>query len=280
MDQRSRTVSTTTGTVAVRSAGEGPAVLLVHGIPGSSGVWAPVSDGLVQAGFRVLAPDLLGFADSDRPTALDDLWIGSQATALAEVLDAVEAAPAIVVGHDYGAPISVTLAARHPRAVSGLVLAAGNLFTDTPIPMPLNTVTWPLIGDLVGRLAFSTPALRMMLRAGTGRPHVHLDPAVYLGDAAQRRAIKTIFAGALRELPDRYGQVEAALADLRTSTVVLWGDRDPFFGTRQAHRTVDAIPEAVLQVEAGAGHFLPAERPAAFIDAVKQLDRAVPETTP
>lgn len=280
MGQWSKTVSTSTGTIAVRSAGEGPPVLLVHGIPGSSGAWAAVSDGLVDVGFRVLAPDLLGFADSDRPTALDDLWVGAQATALAEVLDAVDAAPAVVVGHDYGAPISVMLASRHPRSVSGLVLAAGNLFTDTPIPVPLNTVTWPLIGGPVGRLAFSGPALQMMLRAGVGRPRVRLDREVYLGDAAQRRAIETIFAGALRELHDRYAQVEAALADLRTSTVVLWGDRDPFFDISQAHRTVDAIPDAFLQVETGAGHFLPAERPEAFIDAVQQLDRAIPETTP
>lgn len=271
MDQRSTMVSTTTGAVAVRSAGEGPPVLLVHGIPGSSGVWAAVSDGLVDAGFRVLAPDLLGFADSDRPMALDDLWIGAQVTALAEVLDAVDALQAIVVGHDYGAPISVMLASRRPRSVSGLVLAAGNLFTDTPIPVPLNTVTWPLIGGPVGRLAFSGLALQMMLRAGVGRPRVRLDRAVHLGDAAQRRAIGTIFAGALRELHVRYAEVEAALADLRTPTVVLWGDRDPFFGIEQADRTVDAVPDAVLQVEAGAGHFLPAERPEAFVDAVQQL---------
>lgn len=279
MDQRSRTVSTTAGTIAVRSVGEGPPVLLVHGIPGSSGAWTAVSHGLVDAGFRVLAPDLLGFADSERPAALDDLWVGAQATALAEVLDTVDAVPAIVVGHDYGAPISVVLAARRPRSVSGLVLASGNLFTDTPIPVPLNAVTWPLIGGVVGRVALSGPALRMMLHAGVGRPRVRLDRAVYLGDAAQRRAIKTIFAGALRELFDRYGQVEAALANLRTSTVVLWGDRDPFFGIEQAHRTADAIPDATLRVEAGAGHFLPAERPAAFIDAVQQLDRAISETT-
>jgi pimeloyl-ACP methyl ester carboxylesterase len=193
------------------------------------------------------------------------------------VLDAMAAVPAIVVSHDYGAPISVALTARRPQSVSGLVLAAGNLFTDTPIPVPLKLVTWPLIGRLAGRLAFSTPALQMMLSAGMGRPRVPQDRASYLGDAAQRRATRTIFAGALRELADRYAEVEAALPGLRTSTVVLWGDRDPFFGIEQARRAAAALPNATLQVQAGAGHFLPVERPEAFAAAVQQLDQATPE---
>lgn len=276
MDEQSTMVHTAAGKIAVRSGGEGPPVLLVHGIPGSSGVWAAVADRLVGAGFQVLAPDLLGFGASDRPAALDDLWITAQATALAEALDSMAAVPAIVVGHDYGAPIAVALTARRPQSVSGLVLAAGNLFTDTPIPGPLKLVTWPLIGRPTGHLAFSTPALRMMLSAVMGRPRVLLDRASYLGDAAQRRAIKTIFAGALRELPDRYAEVQATLPGLRTSTVVLWGDRDPFFGVEQARRAADALPDATLQLLAGAGHFLPAERPEAFVAAVQQLDGAIP----
>lgn len=269
-------VDTVAGKVAVRCAGEGPPVLLVHGIPGSSGVWDAVADRLVRGGFRVVAPDLLGFAASDRPAALDDLWVEAQSTALAEVLDTLTAVPTIVVGHDYGAPISVCLTARRPQSVSGLALAAGNLFTDTPIPLPLKLVTWPLIGRPVGHLAFSTPALQMMLSAGVDRPRVPLDPATYLGDAAQRRAIKTILAGALRDLSDRYAEAEATLPDLQMSTVVLWGDRDPFFGIEQARRAADAIPDATLQVQADAGHFLPAERPEAFVAAVQQPARANP----
>lgn len=107
-------VATPAGTMAVRTGGDGPAVLLVHGIPGSSDVWAEVSRGLMDAGFRVLAPDLLGFGASDRPVSLDELWVGAQATALAQVLEAFEASPAVVVGHDYGASTSVLLACREP----------------------------------------------------------------------------------------------------------------------------------------------------------------------
>ncbi len=199
------------------------------------------------------------------------LWLDAQATALSEFLAASDTGPVIAVGHDYGAPICVTLAHRSPTAVSGLVLAAGNLFTDTPIPPPLNTTTLPVVGGLAARILLSAPLLRMMLHFGVGRPRVSLDPAVYLGDPAQRRAISTIFAGALRELSDRYREVEAALNELQQPTVVVWGDKDPFFAIEQARRAATAIPGATLQVEPGAGHFLPAERPTAFIQAVGRL---------
>jgi pimeloyl-ACP methyl ester carboxylesterase len=275
-----RAVRTPAGTLAVQAAGDGPAVLLVHGIPGSSDVWAEVSEGLVDAGFRVLAPDLLGFGASDRPVALDELWVGAQATALAHVLETLEAAPAIIVGHDYGAPTSVVLAGRQPGRVSSLLLAAGNLFTDTPIPVPLNTLTWPLIGGLAGSIALSTPMLRIVLRIGVGRPALRLDPDVYLGDPDQQRSIRTIFSGALQGLADRYSEVETELATLQMPTAVLWGGRDPFLGVDQAELAASAIPGATLRIEPGAGHFLPAERPTSFIDLARQLHTAATPTTP
>lgn len=278
MDETVTTVDTPAGTVAVRVGGEGPGVLLVHGIPGSAQVWDSVGRGLVTSGFRVLVPDLLGFGASDRPASLDGLWLDAQAGGLAEVLASLEAGPVIAVGHDYGAPTCVSLAHRNPTLVSGLVLAAGNLFTDTPVPGPLKAVTVPLVGGLAARLLLSAPMLRLILRVGVGRPRVRLDESVYLGDAPQRQAIRTIFTAALRDVASRYRGVEAALAELRQPTAVLWGDRDPFFALDQARRVANAVPNAPLRVETGAGHFLPAERPAAFVEAVRQINEFVHPT--
>lgn len=271
MGDRTLTVHTPAGRLAARAVGAGVPVLLVHGIPGSAAVWEEVTGGLVATGFRVVVPDLLGFGASDRPADVERLWLDAQVAALAALLDAADTGPVIAVGHDYGAPISVLLAHRHAARVSGLVLAAGNLFTDTPIPPPLSATTAPLVGGLAARLLLSGPLLRAVLWLGVGRPRVRLDPAVYLGDGAQRRAIATIFATALRELPSRYRAVEAALGELRQPTAVLWGGRDPFFGLEQARRARAAIPAATLRVDPQAGHFLPAERPAALIDTVARL---------
>ncbi|MDX1658939.1 MAG: alpha/beta hydrolase [Nitriliruptorales bacterium] len=253
-------------------------MLLIHGIPGSAKTWTPVAEGLAAAGFEVLVPDLLGFGASDRPGDVDGLHIDAQAAALSELLAATRDRPVIVVGHDYGVPIAVTIAHRMPRSVSGLVLAAGNLFTDTPIPMPLNIIPAPVVGKLAARMLMSRPMLRAMLRLGVGQPPPWLNPAHYLGDSRQSQAIRMIFSASLRELPDRYREVEAALGELQAPSVVIWGGRDPFFGIEQARRAAAAIPDAELRIEPDAGHFLPAERPAAFIDAVRQIQGRVQAT--
>jgi pimeloyl-ACP methyl ester carboxylesterase len=257
--------------VAVRVAGDGAPLLLVHGIPGSAGSWDAVIPGLVEAGYRVLVPDLLGFGDSTRPRSVEGLWLDSQAHALAAVLEALTEGPALIVGHDYGAPVSVTLARLQPARVSGLVLSSGNLFTDTPIPLALRSLRLPFLGPLAARAALSAPSLRLMLRLGSGRPHPTMDPAVYLGDRRQQEAIRTIFTTALRELELRYAEVEEALSKLGKPVVVLWGDRDPFLPIEEGRRAAAAIPGAELRIAEGAGHFLPAERPLLFHEAVAQL---------
>lgn len=260
--------------LAVRVVGHGPSVLPVHGIPGSSGSWGEVVPGLVETGHQVLVPDLLGFGASSRPGTVEGLWLGAQSRALAAALETLAGGPALVVGHDYGALISVDLARRAPARVSGLVLASGNLFTDTPIPLPLRSLRLPILGTVAARAALSGPFLRLMLRFGSGRPRPWLDPRVYLGDRRQQAAIRTIFTTALRQLESRYAEVEETLPELGKPVVVLWGDRDPFFSLAEGCRAASAIPEAELSVAEGAGHFLPAERPDLFLEAVARLSSA------
>lgn len=263
--------------MAVRVAGEGSPVLLVHGIPGSSKAWDGVVPRLVEAGYRVLVPDLMGFGESSRPGAGEDLWLEAQARALSRVLEELAEGPALVVGHDYGAPTSVVLARRHAARVTGLVLAAGNLFTDTPIPGPLKALRVPVLNRLAARVMFSGPSLRLMLRFGSGRSRPAMDASAYLGDRGQQAAIRWIFATALRELESRYAEVEAALPALGRPVVVLWGDGDPFFPLAEGDRAASAIPGAELLVAEGAGHFLPAERPELFQEAVARLGSRVVE---
>lgn len=264
-------ITTTAGTMAWRTEGVGPAVLLVHGIPGAGAAWDAVADGLTAGGSRVLVPDLLGFGDSDRPTGAGALWVDAQAVAIREGLDQMEVGEVVLVGHDYGVPTAITLAQQLGDRVAGMVLAAGNVFTDTPIPVPLQALTLPLVGQQLARVALSGLALRMMLRAGVGRPRVQLDPAVHVGDRSQQHAIRTIFTTALRELSTRYAAVEDALPTLDVPVRVLWGDRDPFFPVEQGRRVAAAIPGATLEVLAAAGHFLPAERPEQLVAAVDDV---------
>lgn len=159
--------------------------------------------------------------------------------------------------------------------IAGLALLATNAFTDTPIPFPLSTVTWPVIGRGFSRVLFSGPSLAMMLRSGVGRPRVRLDTSTHLGDQRQRRAIRTIFYGSLTNLSTLYRPIEDELRNITVPTTVSWGDRDPFFGVEQGERTAAAVGTE-LKVYANAGHFLPEERPG---DVARDLAALTAATT-
>lgn len=250
-----------------RSGSDGRPVVLIHGIPGSAGVWEHVAEALAPD-HRVLVPDLLGFAASPRPRTADELWADRQATALANALDAAKVTDACIVGHDFGGPVALALSQQRPDLFASCGLLATNTFPDTPIPLPIRAVTWPLVGRVAGSALFSGPSLALMLRQGSSTP---LPTEIYLGDVAQRAAIATIFSHALRNLPELYGPTERALTELDVPVLVGWGDEDPFFPVEQGERTAAAARRGRLAVYAGARHFLPSERPEELARDIRAL---------
>ena len=250
-----------------RSGSNGPAVVLVHGIPGSSRVWKGVETALA-VDHRVFVPDLLGFGTSPRPTAARELWADRQAEALAKTLDTAGVTEACIVGHDFGGPVALALSRQRPDLLRSCGLLAANTFADTPIPMPIRAATWPLIGRVAGSALFSEPALALMLRQGSSK---RLPREIYLGDTAQRAAIGTIFSHALRNLSTLYEPMEQALRKLRVPVLVGWGTEDPFFPKAQGERTATAARRARLVVYPGAGHFLPSERPRELARDIRAL---------
>lgn len=266
-------IETSRGNVAVHEAGQGTPVVLLHGVFGASPVWAGVAPALA-ARHRVVAIDLLGFGDSDRPADPEALWAPNQAAAVIEALDAIGVGRTAFVGYDYGGPVALTLSHAHPERVSAMVLTATNAFPDAPIPFPLSAMFLPLMGGLIERALFSRAGLRIAARAGAGsgfRP----DAALILGDRAQSAAVAALFHRALRQLATQYAPVEEALRALRVPTLVVWGDKDLFFSLEQGRRTAEGVEAAQFEVYPGVGHFVPEERPERFAaDVLALLDQA------
>src|SRR6266496_1821505 len=86
----------------VRVDGEGPNVLLAHGFPDSNSVWRHQIPALVEAGFRVIAPDLRGFGESTAPPNTADYKIDEFVGDLVVILDTLEVDKVRLVGHDWG----------------------------------------------------------------------------------------------------------------------------------------------------------------------------------
>lgn len=114
--------------LAWSEAGSGKAVVLLHGLPFHRGLWAPQLPVLGRK-FRVLAPDLPGFGESQVSAAEPslDAW----ADDLALLMNHWACGPAIVAGHSMGGYLALAFQRRHPKLVSGLVMVSSRSTADT-----------------------------------------------------------------------------------------------------------------------------------------------------
>ena len=109
--------------------GDGAPVVMWHGEPTWSFLWRKVVPPLLEAGRRVIVPDLPGFGRSDKP--MDPAWYTYDrfAAVMADLLETLDLRDATFVMHDWGGPIGLRLAVEHPERVSKLVLMDTGVFT-------------------------------------------------------------------------------------------------------------------------------------------------------
>lgn len=126
MVSRVRRVQVGAVTLAVTEAGpsDGPPVLLLHGFPDRADVWRHQVDALAAAGHRVMAPDLRGFGDSDRPDGVEHYGVALLVADLAGLLDDLGVERTAVVGHDWGAVLGWAFTAAHPDRVERLAVVS------------------------------------------------------------------------------------------------------------------------------------------------------------
>ncbi len=108
-------------TLNVIIEGEGPDVLLVHGFPDSHQVWRHQIPALVAAGYRVIAPDIRGFGESEAPTGKGAYRVKNFVTDMVALLDALEIDKVRLVSHDLGAVVGWAFTIAHPERVDRLV---------------------------------------------------------------------------------------------------------------------------------------------------------------
>lgn len=118
-----RTIESNGIRMHVAELGSGPAVLMCHGFPESWYSWRHQMRALAQAGYRAIAPDMRGFGQTDAPEAIDQYTLFHLVGDMVGLLDALQLPDAVIVGHDWGAPVAWHAALLRPdrfRAVAGL----------------------------------------------------------------------------------------------------------------------------------------------------------------
>jgi pimeloyl-ACP methyl ester carboxylesterase len=256
-------------------AGQGTPVVLLHGIPGSALTWAAVGERLAGQ-YRVVIPDLGGFGRSDPPDG--DYYMEAQAHGVRALLARLGIGELVLGGHDFGGPVALTLRRLYPELrMRALILSATNLFTDTYVPPPLRLARVPWLGTpLFWLLAGNRCGIRLMYQAAAvQKREVPWERFRRHLTASGTDLTWRIFQRSLSDLETNYRAVEALLPHLRVPTLILWGDRDPFFAVSVGERSHRAIPGSIFRVLPATGHFVPEEQPGLVADEIRAFLAAV-----
>jgi pimeloyl-ACP methyl ester carboxylesterase len=259
---RSRTVRIHGHDVSYRMAGDGPTILLIHGIAGSSTTWRAVMPALAER-YTVIAPDLLGHGQSAKPRG--DYSLGAYASGIRDLLAVLGRERVTLVGHSLGGGVAMQFAYQFPEWAQRLVLVASGGLGKEVSPL-LKAVTLPgaeyllplllhrrirEIGELPGALAWRvgwrpTDSLAEVWRSYTALTDRH-------GQMAFIHTIRSVIdiAGQRVSAHDRLYLAQAV------PTLIVWGDHDRIIPVAHAYRAAEAIRGARLEIIEGAGHFLP-----------------------
>jgi pimeloyl-ACP methyl ester carboxylesterase len=101
---------------------DGPLMIFVHGWPELGLVWRAQVAHFAALGWRCIAPDMRGYGGSSAPVATSAYAMRELVGDMIELHDALGAAPAVWIGHDWGSPVVASLAAQHPQRCRGAVL--------------------------------------------------------------------------------------------------------------------------------------------------------------
>ncbi|PRC43364.1 hypothetical protein C6A85_000000105745, partial [Mycobacterium sp. ITM-2017-0098] len=149
---------------AVRIAGSGPAILLIHGIGDNSTTWGSVHTQLAQR-FTVIAPDLLGHGKSDKPRA--DYSVAAYANGMRDLLSVLNIDSVTVVGHSLGGGVAMQFAYQFPQLVDRLILVgAGGVTKDVNIALRIASLPMGTEALALLRLPLVLPALQVIGRIG------------------------------------------------------------------------------------------------------------------
>ena len=252
--------------VAYLDEGSGEAVVLLHGIAGSSQTWRALI-GRLSRRYRVIAPDLLGHGNSTKPRS--DYSLGALSALVRDILDELGIARATIIGHSLGGGIAMQFVYQHPDYVERLVLiGSGGLGPDVGLTLRLASLPGAeLVLPVIAARRLLSPGDRVfswMRKMGVESPRGEELWRHYssLSDAPTRRA----FLRTLRSVVDHRGQSVSALNKLNFRTdfpvMAIWGERDNMIPVKHAYAAQEIRPDVRVEVLADVGHFPHAERPA------------------
>jgi pimeloyl-ACP methyl ester carboxylesterase len=262
--------------VAYRDEGDGETLLLIHGMAGSSDSWRSVLPQLSKK-YRVIAPDLLGHGQSDKPR-YSDYSLGAFAVWLRDLLDELGVSQATLVGHSLGGGVAMQFVYQHPDYVKRLVLiSSGGLGPDVGLILRLLSAPGAeLVLPVVAPQFVLTAGNKVrswLSAAGLQSPRGAEIWSAYssLSDPATRQS----FLRTLRSVVDYRGQAVSAVSKLglreHLPIMAIWGERDDIIPVDHAHAAHEARPDVRLELLPNVGHFAHVEAPNDVVELIEDF---------
>jgi pimeloyl-ACP methyl ester carboxylesterase len=247
----------------VVDAGTGPPVLLLHGFPDSRHLWRYQIGPLVDAGFRVVAPDLRGYGDAPKPESVEEYRLSVVIYDIAGILDALKIPQTRLVGHDWGAALAWTFVTAHPDRVERLaVLSVGAGGTSGTTTLEQREKSWYFLFFQFEEIAeawLTRDDWRLFREWTRGQG----DTERYLKDLARPGALTAALnwyrANVRPRLP---AERSVPLPMIKCPAMGVWGDRDPFLTEKHVSHSRERMsgPWRYEKI-AGAGHWMMLDRP-------------------
>jgi pimeloyl-ACP methyl ester carboxylesterase len=258
--------------LAYYDEGQGEAILLVHGMAGSSHTWREILPRLAK-NYRVIAPDLLGHGQSAKPRT--DYSLGAFAVGLRDLLDELGVDSATVVGHSLGGGIAMQFLYQHPDYCRRLILiSSGGLGQDVGwilrlLSAPGAELVMPVIAPkFVLRAGDSVKSWLSSMGLRSPRGAEIWSSYSSFSDAQTRES----FLRTLRSVVDYRGQSVSALNRLQLKadlpTLAIWGSDDTIIPVDHAYAALEARPDCRLEVLPDVGHFAHVEAPTQVVDLI------------
>jgi pimeloyl-ACP methyl ester carboxylesterase len=248
--------------IAVSDSGDGPPVLLLHGLACGKRMWLHQIRFLKER-FRIIAYDQRGHGLSDAPAVATGYSASLFARDLVGVLDALKIERAAIVGFSLGGGPALALAASRPERVSRLVLADVGAGADDPLKIEWTARRWvdlirqgevdELVCDMLRSELFKVYARRNLRRRNHMAALIRATPIdglrLTLSEVLSKR--KSLF------------RLPGVLRSVQVPTLVMVGQLD-YVCSKAARLMAQTIPNASLKIIENSGHMSPLEQPAAF----------------
>ncbi|MBE7158200.1 MAG: alpha/beta hydrolase [Rhodospirillales bacterium] len=263
-----------------REAGspENPTLVLLHGYPSSSFMFRDLMARLADR-FHLIAPDYPGFGNSDAPPPAEfEYSFDHFSDIIDRLLEALRVTKHSFYMQGYGAPIGFRLATKHPERVQAFIIQNGNAYEEgfSPAWTPFralwqnrNPETEAAIATLFAPKStqfFYTEGAR---DPGTLNPDAWNMDQFFLDRAANQAANMEIFYDFRKNLP-LVDQWHAYFRDHQPSTLIVWGENDPFFTVDGAKAYLRDLPRAELHL-LPTGHTALEEEGATIADHIRRF---------